>query len=215
LEAKTFFVIGAKKKHKYWSSENAPWSIYWLHFGGERSACFEQFYNRTISIDQFTSSRINDRLKLFNEILTALESLSNVSNICYANMCLNSLLASFFYDATYRQLKGFHNPDPVDKAISFMQKKINKPLTVKELSEYVKLSESHFSKVFRNKTGTSPLIYFTNMKMQEAIRLMINQSLKIKEVAFKLGYGDPYYFTRVFTKHMGTSPISFIKTRNR
>jgi AraC-like DNA-binding protein len=96
-----------------------------------------------------------------------------------------------------------------------MQDNINKIVTIKELSDYVKLSESHFSKIFRNKTGTSPLDYFINLKMQEAIRLLINQSLKIKEVAYQLGYNDPYYFTRIFTRHIGSSPASFIKMSNR
>jgi AraC-like DNA-binding protein len=51
--------------------------------------------------------------------------------------------------------------------------------------------------------------------MQEAIRLLTNKSLRIKEVAFKLGYSDQYYFTRIFTKQIGTSPASFIKTSRR
>jgi YesN/AraC family two-component response regulator len=51
--------------------------------------------------------------------------------------------------------------------------------------------------------------------MQEAIRLLTNQSFKIKEVAYKLGYSDPYYFTRIFTKHIGSSPASFVKMSKR
>ena len=96
-----------------------------------------------------------------------------------------------------------------------MQENINMMLTVRDLSEHVGLSESHFSKVFRNKTGSSPLDYFISLKMQEAIRLLTNQSLKIKEVAYRLGYHDPYYFTRIFTKQIGASPGSFLKTSNR
>ena len=53
--------------------------------------------------------------------------------------------------------------------------------------------------------------YFINLKMQEAIRLLISQSLKIKEVAYRLGYSDQYYFTRIFTKHIGSSPGTFAK----
>ncbi len=96
-----------------------------------------------------------------------------------------------------------------------MQKNINKSLTIKDISKHVELSESHFSKIFRNKTGTSPLEYFINLKMQEAIRLLTNESLKIKEVAYKLGYNEPYYFTRIFTKHIGSSPGSFFKANQR
>ncbi len=215
LESNSFFVIGAHEKHKYWSSENSPWSIYWLHFGGKRSHCFKAFYNRIVKIEQSNRSRIDDRLKLFNEILTALESGFSIENINYANMCLNGLLASFFYIETFRMAKGYQNSHPVDKSILYMQENTNKFITINELAEHVNLSESHYSKIFRNKTGSSPLDYFINLKMQEAIRLLTNQSFKIKEVAYKLGYNDPYYFTRIFTKHIGSSPASFVKTSTK
>lgn len=215
LQSNSFFVIGAQKFHNYWSTDHSPWSIYWLHFGGSRSNCFEEFFGKVINFEQSNRSRTNDRLKLFNEILKALESGFSKENINYANMCLNSLLASFFYVETFRLAKGYQNSSPVDKSILFMQENINKLVTIKELASHVKLSESHFSKIFRNKTGSSPLDYFINLKMQEAIRLLTNQSFKIKEVAYKLGYNDPYYFTRIFTKHIGSSPASFVKTSNK
>lgn len=215
LSPSTYFIIPANVKHKYWSSSTAPWSIYWLHFGGKRSKHFEEFYERIIPIKQSLKSRINDRIAQFNEILAALESGFSVENINYANLCLNSLLASFFYVETYRAVKGFQSSDPVDQAIFFMQKKIDKNLKISEIATHVNLSESHLSKLFRNKTGSSPLDYFINLKMQEAVRLLTNQSLRIKEVAFRLGYNDPYYFTRLFTKHFGSSPLSFLKMSKR
>ena len=97
----------------------------------------------------------------------------------------------------------------------YMQQNVNKCLKIEDIAGQVNLSESHLSKLFRNKTGSSPIDYFINLKMQEAIRLLTNKSLRIKEVAFKLGYSDQYYFTRIFTKQIGTSPASFIKTSRR
>jgi AraC-like DNA-binding protein len=215
IKPNSYFVIHSQKAHTYWASDDFPWSIYWLHFGGEKSNCFEEFFCKIIPIEHSVHSRIDDRITLFNELLTALESGFSKENINYANLCLNSLLASFFYIETFRAVKGFQSSNPIDKAIIYMQKNINKPLTINEISNHVKLSGSHLSKIFRNRTGTSPLDYFINLKMQEAIRLLTNQSFKIKEVAYKLGYSDPYYFTRIFTKHIGSSPASFVKMSKR
>lgn len=214
LKANEFFIIPAGEQHKYWSDRDAPWSIYWLHFGGKHSFFFREFYGRVMRIEQSVRAKTDDRLRMFNEILTALELGFSPENVNYANMCLHSLLASFFYIEAFRSVKGFQGTNPVDKAILYMQQSIDKMLTVRDLADHVDLSESHFSKVFRNKTGSSPLDYFISLKMQEAIRLLSNQSLKIKEVAYKLGYNDPYYFTRIFTKQIGSSPGSFVKTSN-
>ncbi|WP_339735068.1 AraC family transcriptional regulator [uncultured Sunxiuqinia sp.] len=215
LQANHYFVIPAHEAHAYWASERFPWSIYWIHFGGERSFLFNEFFGKVTPIEQSSKSRIDDRINLFNELLRALESGFSIQNMNYANLCLNSLLASFFFVDTFRAVKGQKSSDPVDQVILLMQKTINKNLKISDLSTHVNLSESHLSKIFRNKTGSSPLDYFINLKMQEAIRLLTNQSLKIKEVAYRLGYNDPYYFTRIFTKHIGSSPASFVKVSKR
>lgn len=96
-----------------------------------------------------------------------------------------------------------------------MQKNIKRTLKISEIAQNVNLSESHLSKVFKNKTGSSPMDYFINLKMHEAIRLLSNQSMRIKEVALTFGYDDPFYFSRNFTKHIGTYPASFLKTGKR
>lgn len=215
LEQHSYFVIKAHTSHTYWASERDPWSIYWLHFGGKRSLCFEEFFCRVIKTGNPVNSRTDDRIKLFNELLTALELGFSRENINYSNLCLSSLLASFFYMETYMGVKGYKSTNPVDQSIAFMQENISRNLTISDIAESVRLSESHFSRIFRNRTGTSPLEYFIQMRMQEAVRLITSKPLKIKEVAYMLGYTDPYYFTRIFTKYTGCSPATFVKMSRR
>ncbi|KJF43544.1 AraC family transcriptional regulator [Draconibacterium sediminis] len=215
LEPNSFFIIPSNRAHTYWASKVSPWSIYWLHFEGERSSYFEDYFEKIIKISQSNQSRIDYRINQFNECLSALELGFSRDSINYANLKLNSLLASFFYIETYRAVKGLRGTNPVDQAIIFMQQNICEIIKISDISNHVNLSESHLTKIFRNKTGTSPMDYFINLKMQEAIRLLMSQTLKIKDVAYKLGYKDPYYFTRIFTKHIGTSPGSLIKMSNR
>jgi AraC-like DNA-binding protein len=208
----SYFIIPAGEPHSYWASEETPWSIYWLHFAGVKTKHFDRFFCQVVPISHTSNARIDDRINQFNELLTALEMGFSKENIEYVNLCLNSLLASFFYVDTFRSAKGIHSNDPVDLSILYMQQNVTKCLKIEDIASHVKLSKSHLSKLFRNKTGFSPIDYFINLKMQEAIRLLINKSLRIKEVAFKLGYTDQYYFTRIFTKQIGSSPASFIKT---
>ncbi len=215
VSADSYFVIPANKAHSYWASQDIPWSIYWLHFGGKQSHQFEHFGGRVIPIKAGVGDRIDDRINLFNEILTALEFGFSKENIEFANLSLNRLLASFFYMQTYRASKGYQSRNPVDQSIFFMQKNLIKNIKIGDISNFVGLSESHLSKIFRNQTGTSPIDYFINLKMQEAIRLLTNKSLRVKEVAFNLGYNDPFYFSRLFKKHIGVSPGAFAKTIRR
>jgi AraC-like DNA-binding protein len=76
----------------------------------------------------------------------------------YANMNLSGLLASLFFAGTFASVKGFHSDKPVDRAILFMNRNVYIGLKIKEISDYIGLSGSHFSKIFRNQTGASPMI---------------------------------------------------------
>lgn len=211
IEPNTLFVIPARVPHAYWASDSDPWSIYWLHFCGKNAHYLKKYFRQIITIDEGPDARINERINLFNEILTTMELGFSKDNIEFANLSLNGLLASFFYVHTYISSKGFQSNNPVDQAIFFMQKHLEQCLSLQDIADHVQLSKSHLSKIFRNKTGTSPIDYFINLKMQEAIRILISESLQIQEVAFKLGYDDAYYFSRLFKKNIGRSPGSFVK----
>jgi AraC family transcriptional regulator, arabinose operon regulatory protein len=212
MKPNSYFVIPAHQPHSYWATENDPWSIYWVHFGGSKSYFFENFFCFPIILKTVTTSRVDDRLNLFNEILTSLEQGYTQDNIEFANLSLNFLLASFFYVETYRISKSYQSKNPVDQAIFFMLENLTINLKIQELANYVQLSESHLSKIFKNKTGKSPFNYYIDLKMQEAIRLLTNKPMRIKEVAFYLGYEDPFYFSRLFKKHIGKSPSAFVET---
>lgn len=215
ITSNTYFIIPECMPHSYWASENTPWSIYWIHFAGKKSMYLRNHFCKVIPISRTSHARIDYRLHQFNEILSALEMGISKDNIEYANLCLNALLASFFYVGTFQSVKDIHSTDPVDQSIFYMMQNVNKCIRIKDLASHVKMSESHLSKIFRQKTGTSPIDYFIDLKMQEAIRLLSNKSLRIKEVAFELGYDDPYYFTRIFTKQIGISPATFLKISRR
>ncbi len=215
LQKGCYFIIQNGLAHSYWASKSAPWSIYWLHFGGKKSNHFSAYFNQEKKIQPSKDSRIDFRIQLFKEALTILESGFTKENIEYTNLWLHSLLATFFYVNSFRAAKGFQGKDPVEQAIFYMQEKTSEILKISNIANEVNLSESHFSKLFRNKTGSSPMEYFINLKMQEAIRLLSNKSMRIKEVAYQLGYNDPFYFSRIFRKYTGFTPFSFLQVSKK
>ena len=71
------------------------------------------------------------------------------------------------------------------------------------------LSIPHFSLLFKLKTGCCPVDFFNRLRIQKACQRLITTDLSVKEVAFSLGYTDPYYFSRSFKKTMGVSPLGY------
>lgn len=204
-----FFIIESGIPHTYAASEQNPWSIYWVHFTGEKSILFSEMFNRTILIDNSPSARFDDRIRLFNEILVNLEMGYSVENMEYITLCLWYLLGSFRYISQYREINKPQTQDTIQKVINFMKSNINKQLSLEDIAQSVNYSPSYLSTLFTQKSGVSPINYFNQLKIQKACQLLDFTDKKTKEIAFELSFSDPYYFSKVFTKYMHMSPKEY------
>ena len=97
----------------------------------------------------------------------------------------------------------------MEQAIHYMRENIENRITMAEVLRYVGYSQSHFSTVFKKKTGMSPLSYFNRLKVEHACKLLKTTDLKVNMICYKVGIEDPLYFSRLFSKVMGMSPTDY------
>ncbi|MDF3128469.1 AraC family transcriptional regulator [Kiritimatiellaeota bacterium B1221] len=98
------------------------------------------------------------------------------------------------------------NPLAVQKAITYMRAHISEKITLDDLVKISGGSVRHFSRVFKQATGESPLQWLLSLRRNEAIALICQTDLPIGEIARRTGYSDPLAFSAFFKKHMGQSP---------
>ena len=158
-------------------------------------------------------SRISNRIALFEEIFNTLKAGYSNENLHYASSLFHYYLGSLKYIQQYRNAgaKEADDSNVVDIAIHYMKENIEKHLTLQEISEHLGYSASHFSMLFRKKTGHSPLSYFNLLKIQQACFILDSTDMKINQVCYKIGIEDSYYFSRLFHKIMGISPKEYRK----
>jgi len=209
ITAGHYFIIPKNKAHAYGSSIKNPWSIYWVHFSGELASQFYDPNNTIKSIPPSKTERKEERLQLFEEIMYNLEMGYSKENLEYANICLLHFLASLKYINQYREIKRIAERDTVEKAIFFMRKNLDKEISLNALANEMRLSVSHLSLKFRKKTGRAPMDYLIHLRIQRSCQLLDNSNLKVNEIIQQVGYEDPFYFSRIFKKIMGVSPINY------
>lgn len=209
IQKNQYIIITPNTPHRYGSNHKNPWSIYWIHFTGSKSHLFVNHPNKKIEIDLATNARYSDRIILFDEIFYNLEMGSGVDNLEYANICLWHMLGSFRYLSQYRKINELNEHDKIEQSIRFMKNNLSKKLSLESISSHVELSVSQFCVLFKKKTSRAPIAYLTHLKIQSASQLLDFSTLQINEIAQKVGYQDPFYFSRIFTKTMGKSPKAY------
>ncbi len=211
IAAGNFFIIPAMAAHSYGADEKNAWTIYWLHFKGDISDAMCASMIRAFNNNVGSVRYLPQRIQLFDEIYSTLERGYSHNNILYANMCLWHLVASFHFDNRFNIPDKKEGPDPVSKAIDFMQKNLSNTLTLQETASKINLSVSHFAAMFRKRTGFAPIEYFNHLKIQKACQYLHFTDDRINQIADQIGISDSYYFSRLFKKLMGASPAEYRK----
>ncbi|NLG87781.1 MAG: response regulator transcription factor [Clostridiaceae bacterium] len=85
-------------------------------------------------------------------------------------------------------------------------------LTIQKISNYLHISPSYFSMIFKKEAGETFLNYLIGIRINAAKELMQDPDLKIFEIAERVGYPDLNYFSYFFKKNTGMSPREY---RNR
>ncbi|MDD4822367.1 MAG: AraC family transcriptional regulator [Bacteroidales bacterium] len=213
--ANQYFILPAGVPHLYGANQANPWTIYWIHFKGSQSAMYtDPMGSYPKEILPGNTSRIEDRNNLFEQIYHTLEMGYSMQHLQFAGISLHYYLATFKYLNLYRQSTPSHvemEQDMVDLAIHYMKENIEKKIKVEDIAREFHISPVYFCSQFLQKTGSSPYTYFINLRIQQACHYLDFSSMKINQICYKIGYDDAHYFSRIFTKTMGLSPVDYRK----
>jgi AraC-like DNA-binding protein len=94
----------------------------------------------------------------------------------------------------------------VSKAIDWIRQNFAQPLRIERLARDVNMSASSLHHNFKAITGMSPLQYQKRLRLQEARRLMLAETLNAAPAAHQVGYESPSQFSREYSRLFGHSP---------
>lgn len=95
------------------------------------------------------------------------------------------------------------------KARKYVVDHIEDCISLQETAEYVGVSAGYLSTIFKREYNQSFVDYVNETKMEYACRLLEEGELMVMEIAYRLGYENAYYFSKVFRKYIGMSPTDY------
>jgi len=126
---------------------------------------------------------------------------------------LNDFFHFFSIENNELELNDAKINDPlIIDAIEFITKNILNKINIKSLASSLGLSSVQFSRRFRGSIGVNPQEYVTLLKLRHARILLLETDGTIEDIAIQCGYSNGFYFSRIFSSKMKTSPSRFRNT---
>ena len=106
--------------------------------------------------------------------------------------------------------KTMHADDfSMQAALDYIERNLTRELTMDEVASDIAMSYNYFSKRFREYTGCNFPEYINQRRIERAKIYLLDPSLKIAEIAYKIGYHSASTFSRTFQKYEGCYPTDF------
>ena len=122
--------------------------------------------------------------------------------------CIDNLKISLFHQQTAAE------PEQQEQRVitgltRYLQEHLAEDVSLSVLAEEFHLSAQYISQLFKSEIGVNFLAYLTNIRMEQAKKLLLSSSLSIAEVSEQSGYADYRVFTKVFKKNEGITPSQY------
>ncbi len=207
IVAGDIFLLFPGVRHAYSPDTHVGWNEYWVGFSG--SHVTNLYENGSIS----TTEPIL-HIGLQQKIL---EDFDQIIRLCREQIPgFQMLLGALIYQLlahihSIRLQKKISCGDNklVDAARSIMMIHAEDGIEVEDIAAEVGVSYKHLLCIFKNYTGMTPYQYFLQLRIQQAKELLSSSTLSIKEIAFRMNFENQYYFSRLFKKKTGVSPLKW------
>ena len=205
ISAGTFYVMYPEGEMYYQTKRDMAWSIRWVVVDGPQVEALLRELNLTPEDPFLQVSEPEQLERLFHQIFeyTKEDSFRN-KMLCYA--CLYQIFAQLL-----EQKRNVGKENPVAMAETYIRRNLHKCLTVTEIAEHVHLNSNYFTKLFKSTLGITPLQYINRSRVEKGKYLLEHTQFSVGEISDEVGFEDELYFSRVFRKYVGMSPMSYRK----
>jgi AraC-like DNA-binding protein len=196
-------------KHAYKPLPETGWREYWVGFKGG-------YFLTLLDEGRFSPDHVFFETGLHDSILSifdrVFDEVRNQRPLYQLKTC--ALIMSLIAEVLTRERRK-DQPNYYEKIIArtkcLMESNAYSEINLPSISERLGISTSRLNEIFKTYTSMTPYQYFIQIKIHKAKSLLEQEDLPVKEAAYKMGFEDQYYFSRLFKSKTGVSPSDWKK----
>ncbi len=199
----SFYLIPDTVPLKFLGMEQS--SHYWIHFVSKQLHKLP-FYD-PLEMPKDSIPDVRNRIERI--LAMCREADRSIASLLEAKCELERLLIPFL------EKLALSGPDPAQprkqlfELVDYIDLNLERRLTVAELAKQANLNSAMLTSLFVGHFGIPPKQYITTRRLYQAKLLLLQSNLPIKEIAWRCGWKDEYFFFRIFRKHVGITPNSY------
>ncbi len=205
INAGTLLWCSAQTAHEYGADPDDPWSIYWMHLQPSKRTDWKGHLECTEKQPLAFIGISTDITESFDRLIETIRNAEHSTDVLLCATLAQLILA----DACRKRQRAVYPVRALPQlqdVLDLMKANQTGSLSIEQMARVTGLSKEYFIRQFKKTLGTTPGNYFLQMKMRTACDWLVNTDLHIQEIAFRLGYEDPFYFSRIFKRLRGISP---------
>lgn len=172
----------------------------WVHYTG--------FEARSLTQSAGLVLNRKHHIGVHREIISCFRQLFHefiINDVPAEQLCRYILREILLFTARYAQA----NHSLPLLAIEYIHRSFREPIHIDALARMENMSATAFRSAFRQHTGVSPNEYVIRQRISAACQLLSQTDKSVSTIAADVGYPDQYYFSRIFRKKMGMSPLRY------
>lgn len=211
----TVAFIPARQPHLYGRKTPSSWELFRLHFTGKQAGYFLNGLGVSADRPLIPVPAGTNGIETLKTLFEVMKESRSPGHCITASGLLISLFGAWMPDRA-KDPPSRDRPtvrEEVHETLTYLQTNTDRPPAVEVLARMSGLSPRQYASRFKEIAGCSPLAYSSRLRIRKACALLDSTSCTVKEAAARLGFADPYYFSRCFRKVTGLSPAQY-RTRH-
>ncbi|MGW8887449.1 helix-turn-helix domain-containing protein [Streptomyces sp. NPDC055749] len=207
VRAGSFFWLPPGVRHSYGPSANG-WDEHWVLFEGPAATAYAKLGYLGAAVPVVEPAEAVEAHALCVRLLDLLSLPESLDRHATAAGSLHALIAAVGTGRRKPAEPGHTQRDLGRRAVRLLDD-TEGPVRISAIARELSVSRDTLAAAVRRMTGSTPTVYVMRSRIDRAKTLLADTDRPVSLIARDVGYPDPAYFTRVFTRHVGVAPSVF------